>query len=145
MAGALLDKIIEKTIDNKSIKGNKFKKYSKAYMESAAFKKAGKTSKVNLTLSGDMLALVEAVGETANTITLGWSDTKQGGKAHGHITGGGRNNSLPVRDFFGLNAKDIAAVKGKFKSEIDAIKSARGSGKDKAIDSFITKLDEDDG
>ena len=125
MAQALLDKILDK-------------KYSKAYRASDAFKAAGKSSKVNLRLSGDMLGLIEATSETANTVTLSWEDSEEAAKAHGHITGGGR---LPVRDFFGLNKKDIIAVKREFKQEIADIKDSSVSDKDKAIAAFIEKID----
>ena len=138
MAQALLDKILDKTASSRSRTGKGFRQYSKTYIASDAFKAAGKSSKVNMSLSGDMLGLIEATSETANTVTLSWEDSEEAAKAHGHITGGGR---LPVRDFFGLNKKDIIAVKREFKQEIADIKDSSVSDKDKAIAAFIEKID----
>jgi hypothetical protein len=139
MAEALLNKILDKTAASKDIDGDKFTKYSKAYKKSAAFKRAGKTSKVNLELKGEMLAFIAPLKETANTVTIGWESSKQGGKAHGHITGG---NKLPVRDFFGLNDEDIEKVVSKFADEIDELKEKKGEDRDEAIKGFVKKLDD---
>jgi hypothetical protein len=138
MAEALLNKMLEKTAKSKDIDGEKFKKYSKSYKKSAAFKKAGKTNKVNLELKGEMLAFIAPLKETANTVTIGWESSKQGGKAHGHITGGGK---LPVRDFFGLNDEDIEKVVNKFAAEIDELKEKKGEDREGAIGDFVKKLD----
>lgn len=139
MAQAVLDKMLDKTADGKSRTGNKFTKYSKSYSESDAFKSAGKSrNKVNLELSGDMLGLVDLIDETNNTVTLGWGDDDEAGKAHGHIVGA---NFLPVRDFFGLNQKDIDEIKSRFRSDINEIKTAPPSAKERAILKLIEKID----
>lgn len=146
MAEALLEKVIEKTESGKSRTGSRFRKYSKAYAETDEFKAAGKSrGDVNLSLSGDMLGLVGVVNESANTVTLGWEDSDEAAKAHGHITGGGAGGKLPVRDFFGLNNTDIDEVKREFRSEINEIKNRRGSQREQAILSFIRRLEGDDG
>ena len=146
MAEALLEKIVEKTEEGKSRTGSKFRKYSKSYSETDEFKAAGKSrNSPNLALSGDMLGLVGVVDETSNTVTLGWEDDEEAAKAHGHITGGGNGGSLPVRDFFGLNNADIESVKRDFSTEINEIKNRRGSQRERAILSFIRRLEEDGG
>jgi hypothetical protein len=142
MAEALLTKMLDKTAEGKSRTGKGFRKYSKAYMKSDEFKAAGKTAKVNMKLSGDMLGLIDVTSETKNTVTLGWSEGDEGAKAHGHITGGGR---LPVRDFFGLNNKDIAEVKKEFSSEISDIKNSRTTERQRAILALIDKIEGSDG
>ena len=71
MAEALLTKMLDKTAEGKSRTGKGFRKYSKAYMKSDEFKAAGKTAKVNMKLSGDMLGLIDVTSETKNTVTLG--------------------------------------------------------------------------
>ena len=142
MAEALLQKMLDKTAKGKSRTGKVFKKYSKAYMASEDFKAFGKTSKVNLDLTGDMLGLIEVIDESPNTVTLGWDDKTEAAKAHGHINGN-KVTRLPVRDFFGLNQKDIAAVKNKFTSELSSL--AEATDKQKAILAFIERLEEEDG
>ena len=136
LAEALLDKMIRKTQDGKSRTGHGFRGYSKAYRDSDAYKAAGKTGKVNMTLSGDMLGLIDVTSESENTVTLGWEDDDEGAKAHGHITGGGH---LPVRDFFGLNDTDIKQVRAEFADELEELKVS--DDMNEAILSFIRKLD----
>ena len=82
-------------------KGTRFVKYAEAYKKSIQFKIAGKTSKVNLTLTGEMLASMVPKALTKK-INVEFADGQQNDKAHGHVTGGGH---LPVRDFFGLPEK----------------------------------------
>lgn len=87
-------------------------------MKSDSFDAFGKSpDKVNLRLTGDMLELMDVVDETRNTITIGWDDSDEGSKAHGHITGSGR---LPRRDFFGLTGDDIKSIKAEFKRDVIA-------------------------
>lgn len=142
LAESLLDKIVEKTQDNKSLKGTPFKKYSKRYKNSEDFKAFGKTDKVNLTLTGDMLGLLDVSKETDNTVELSWEQDDEAAKAHGHIVGNPKTN-LPKRDFFGLNNKDIEQVKNKFSEELASIKNLRDSERDRAILAFIDRLDDD--
>lgn len=142
MAEALLTKIIDKTQEGKSRTGKGFKKYSKSYQKSDDFKAFGKTGKVNLTLSGDMLGLIDVTADTSNTVTLGWDESDEAAKAHGHITGNPATR-LPVRDFFGLNNKDINEVKNEFSSEIADIKNAKPSERQKSILAFIKRLEDD--
>ena len=137
---AIIDKIQDRTQKGISLAGKAFRKYSKAYKASDDFKAAGKTSKVNLRLSGDMLETMDIVDETKNTITIGWDDSDDAGKAHGHITGGG---SLPKRDFFGLRPKDIASLKAEFADDVKDIKSTRGDSRKEAILALAKKLSGD--
>lgn len=90
-------------------KNNKgFKKpYSKSYARSLVFKIYGKSpSDVNLKLTGEMLANMQQNVSNGPKIVIDFASDQQNAKADGHIRGGGRNNSLPVRDFFGLPAKE---------------------------------------
>lgn len=113
---AFLDKILERAESGRDVDGKRFKKYSKSYIDSDDFKAFGKDpGKVNLRLTGDMLELMDVVNETKNTFTIGWDDSEEGTKAHGHITGKG---NLPRRDFFGLTNKDIESIKSEFKSDV---------------------------
>jgi hypothetical protein len=77
--------------------------YSKAYKESLEFKVHGKTSRVNMRLSGQMLASMAVTSTDATSVTIGFLSKEQEKKARRHINGVGK---LPVRDFFGLPKKD---------------------------------------
>jgi len=116
---AILDRIVERTESGKGVNGKGFKGYSTSYKESLDFKAFGKSGKVNLKLSGDMLGLMDITDQSRNKLTIGWDDSDEAAKAHGHITGGGAGGNLPVRDFFGLTQKDLREIKNKFKDDID--------------------------
>ena len=130
LAQAILDKILDNSKSGVDRRGVPFKKYSKAYKKSDDYKAYGKTSKVNLTLTGDMLGLLNVTEKKGNTVTLGWEEPDEGLKAHGHITGGGK---LPKRDFFGINSKALKDVKDEFDTEIKEIIKAKES---KDLDAF---------
>ena len=137
----IIDRIVSRTEGNTSLSGRAFKRYSKAYKQSDEFKAAGKGSKVNLRLSGDMLGLMDIVDERDNTLTIGWFDEDEAAKAHGHITGGG---NLPKRDFFGLTSSDISSIEAKFASEIDEVKAElrSDSDEDAGLLGFAARLTE---
>ncbi len=134
---ALLDKMLERTENGISRFGKAFKKYSKAYRESDEFKAAGKSNKVNLKLSGDMLGLMDVEATGGNEVTLSFSDSEEAAKAHGHITGGGM---LPKRDFFALTAKDIREVKNEFSSDLRDTQSDDRETRDAALLGLIKKV-----
>lgn len=78
--------------------------YATTYKNSLAFQIYGKSSSVNMTLSGEMLSSMKVVPLT-NGINLEMIDGFNNDKAHGHINGTISKNGkihLPVRDFFGL-------------------------------------------
>lgn len=107
IAQKAIDIIIERTQDGKDARGRPFKKYSKAYMESDSFVGFGKSGKVDLTLSGDMLGLMEVVKTTSTGFELGWSDETENAKAFNHVTG----DTLPKRDFFDLQKQEQAELR----------------------------------
>jgi len=82
--------------------------YSKGYQQSLQFKIYGKSaSEVNLKLTGQMLANMQSNALSSSpSIVVDFASDLQNAKADGHIRGGGRNNTLPVRDFFGLPKKE---------------------------------------
>lgn len=91
--------IRKRTLDGIDKNGNTFKPYSSSYMDSDDFKIYGKSSKVNLKLTGAMQASMEVVSQSNDTVTIGITDNEEMQKALGHINGSGH---LPIRDFFGL-------------------------------------------
>lgn len=98
MASRIVSKIEERTLDNIDKRDQEFKEYSASYKKSLVYKIYGKTSTVNLRLTGEMLASMKGVVD-GYVITVKFRDEENAAKAHGHINGGG---NLPVRDFLGL-------------------------------------------
>ena len=109
--------------DNKSTRDGlidaykKFPKYSKEYIASLDFKNAGKSpSKVDLTLSGDMIQSLDVVRETANTVEIGFP-SDQDGKADGNIRGTygtSKPDAKKARNFLGLTTSDYNKIVRKF-------------------------------
>lgn len=116
---AILDRIVKRTSEGKDRNNKEFRGYSKEYIKSDEFKSFGKSKgKVNLQLTGDMLGLMDIKETSQNTITIGWDDSDEAAKAHGHITGS-KSGPKVKRDFFGLTKDDIAIIRDKFKDDID--------------------------
>ena len=115
----VIDIIRERTQeDQRSWKGYSFKKYSEEYVESVEFKAEGKSQdEPNLTQSGDMLGLLTLLdSKDPARIRVGWNDTLQSEKAHGHITG-----AVGVkRDFFGLTDGELKRIRSKFEDELES-------------------------
>lgn len=94
-----IDAILTRTEAGRDKNSRSFRPYSKVYKQSRAFKVAGKSSRVNLRLSGEMHASIHPGRQTAQTVMIAITDREQEQKARGHINGSG---PLPVRDFWGL-------------------------------------------
>jgi len=91
-----------------------FPKYSKAYKDSLDFKNAGKTSSVDLTLSGDMLADLDVLSNRSDKIIIGYDKTsEENAKADGNVRGTyGQSKPIPgkKRDFMGITNKDLDTI-----------------------------------
>jgi len=113
----VIDIIRERTQEKeRSWTGSSFRKYSDEYVDSIEFKAYDKSKNdPNLTQTGDMLGLLTILdSKDPGKIKVGWTDTLQSEKAHGHITG-----AVGVkRDFFGLNSDEISKIKQKFQDEL---------------------------
>lgn len=116
---AIIDLIVSRTESGKDIAGNSFDSYSKEYKNSLAFKAFGKTNKVNLTQSGDMLAFMDIVESKGNTIKIGWADDEENAKAYNHNTG----DTVPKRAFFGVTDSDLKKISDEFKPDLKKSKS----------------------
>jgi len=102
-----IDAILERTLQGKDKRDNSFVAYSKAYKESREFAIFGKSSRVNLRLSGQMHASVHVNGTDRTGVTIAITDVEQERKARRHINGSG---PLPVRDFWGLSKEDQSDI-----------------------------------
>jgi hypothetical protein len=123
----VIDIIRERTQkDERSWKGYSFRNYSDEYAESIDFKAYNKSKdEPNLTQSGDMLGLMTLLeAPDPGVIRVGWNDTLQSEKAHGHITG-----SVGVkRDFFGLTSSEIKKLRDKFAGDLEDATTSIESG-----------------
>lgn len=142
----MLDKIRERTANGIGINGRPLKApYSKTYSESMEFKAFGKSKgKVNMTLSGDMLGLMDIVDMDDNKITIGWDDDTEIAKAYNHNAG----DTVPKRPFFGLNDKELKEIARELKPTIkSAVKTLETSGRSKFQDKVLKLIDDlsDDG
>jgi len=104
--------------------------YSKSYKESQAFKAFGKRNNVNLTLTGDMLGLLEIKDIDDESITIGWSDSTENAKAFNHSVG----DTLPKRPFFGVSNGELELLKTKFK---DFVPKSESESEPTVSESFI--------
>lgn len=118
IAFEIISFIQKRSKQGKGKDGVKFPKYSKEYKESLDFKIAGKTSKVNLTLSGDMLDSIDLLGDKSGQLTIGISkDDPDHDKAEGNIRGSyGKptGNRAKARDFLALSKREVDDILKKF-------------------------------
>jgi hypothetical protein len=143
-----IDFIRKRTENGAGIGGEPFRfgVYSDEYAESLEFKAHGKDKhEVNMTLTGDMLGLLDVIEESQSTVTIGWRDAKENAKAFNHNTG----DTVPKRPFFGLTAKEVRSIADEFRPEVQkAVRESRANGRDaftkKAL-IFLDALEGDDG
>lgn len=122
---SIIDKIRERTKSNIGADGKRFKNYSKEYADSIEFKAYGKSKgDPNLKQTGDMLGLMDIIEEKKNSIVIGWSDSTEAAKAHGHVTG----NVGVKRDFLGLTEKEVSELRAQWREVIDTAKGELGPG-----------------
>ena len=116
----IIDHIIERSKSGKDKSGNPFPAYSKNYIKSKDFKIAGKSkSKVNLTLSDEMLNGLILLGHKKGEITVGYEkdDDRNNSVAEGNIKGTYGQPS-PIRgkkrDFLGIQASAKKEISEKY-------------------------------
>lgn len=115
IADLVIEFMVKRTQDGKDVTGKKFKaKYSKAYIDSLDFENAGKSkSKVDLQLSGDMLAAMALLDEKDGRIVVGYPEgSEEAGKAEGNILGsyGGDPDPKKARPFLGIKPKELQKI-----------------------------------
>jgi hypothetical protein len=136
----IIDKMVSRTKDGKAVggKSNLKKPYSKEYRDSDEFKAFGKSkNNVNMTLTGDMLGLMDIKSQTGDSITIGWlGDTTQDNKAFNHSVG----DTVPKRPFFGMTNEELGAVKSELKPEIKRLDKDRKTDSRKKFETKINSL-----
>ena len=106
----------EKGLD---VDGHAFPGYSDSYINSLDFKNAGKhPGRVNLTLTGDMLASVDILERKATSSRIGFEKgSDENAKADGNIRGmygGSKPNPNKKREFLGISDKDYRRIARKY-------------------------------
>lgn len=117
IAQQIIDLIIDNAESAKFLNpaSAKNQSYSDSYADSEDFKIYGKSKgDVNMTQSGDMLGLLTILNQSSTKLTIGWDDSLQAKKAHGHVTG----NVGVKRDFLGLSSGDVEKIKSSVGSVI---------------------------
>ena len=115
----IIDFMIERTQKGKDKNNKTFPKYSKAYKESRDFSIAGKTSKVDLTLTEEMLSEIKHVSDDVGELEIGFDGRRNGlnGKVEGNRKGT-YGNKRPVvrggRDFLGITKRDLKKILNRF-------------------------------
>lgn len=110
--GKQVTEFVRQRSENGLNKNNRpFPKYSKAYENSLDFKNAGKSSQVDLTLSGDMLIDLDVISNRPDKVIIGYKNgTENNAKADGNVRGT-YGQSSPIRgkarDFMGITQKDL--------------------------------------
>jgi len=114
--------------------------YSKSYAKSIEFQAAGKSKgKVDMTLTGDMLELMDIKKQTGNSLTIGWNDPTENKKAFNHNTG----DTLPRRPFFGISKKELKDIRDEFRDDIKAAIEAKRSGDRKGFEDKVSEIFDD--
>ncbi len=156
IAQDVLDYIVDRTQKGISVNGkSKFPKYSKEYKKSLDFKNAGKTSKVDLTLSGDMLASMELLTQRRGSITIGFeAGTEENDKAEGNQLGSygqPRPNPSKARKFVGISDNALNKILKKYpirdaETRLESVRASMALAKlaDDLIDNLKLKKLSDD-
>ena len=118
IAQEVIDFIVTRTQKGQDVKGNEWTgtrgEYSKAYSKSLDFKIAGKSKKVDLTLSSEMLNDLEVIKQAKGKIVVGYGrGNASRGKAEGNILGTyGKESPIrgKSRPFLGITKKDLANI-----------------------------------
>ena len=114
LADDIIETIRRRTEKGVDKSGRRFPAYSEGYVDSLDFKIAGKSkTRVDLTLSGDMLAALTVLDSRPGKIVIGFEDgSPENARADGNIRGsyGGSPNPSKARDFLGLPPAELARL-----------------------------------
>lgn len=124
----IVDYMRKRTEGGKDYNGRSLAKYSKSYKESEEFEAFNKSSNVNMSLRGDMMASIDFETSGSN-FTFLFDDAEEETKAFGHMSGMEGHKVLdgkaPKRLFFGISDEELETkIFPKFRSEIEAMKAS---------------------
>jgi len=130
---SIIDFIITRTLSGLDKDGNPFPTYTNRYEDVKG------SSDVDLSLSGEMLNMLEVLAVKDGVITIGYpSGDEINGKVEGNRIGsyGGSPNSRKARDFLGISDGDLKTLleeypmsspellRGRFEDQLDRISNA---------------------
>lgn len=113
IADLVIEFIVDRTQRGIDVAGKRFPAYSKAYIDSLDFENAGKSKKVDLTLSGDMLAAIALLENRDGKIVIGYPEgSDEEGRAEGNILGsyGGEPDEKKARPFLGIKPDQLKKI-----------------------------------
>ena len=125
LADLIIEHIVDRTQRGIGKNGEKWTgkrgNYSDEYMNSLDFKATGKEKKVNLELSGDMLAALRLINTSPGNIRIGYKKgSSEEKKAEGNILGTyGQDKPIPgkARDFLGIERSKLRELLDYVKGE----------------------------
>lgn len=114
VAEEILNFIVERTKKGYGSDGEKFPGYSPSYKASDVFKLGGKSSKVDLTLSGEMLDSLEILQAKRGKIVIGFAKgSDMNGRADGNCRGSygtSKDDPSKARNFMELSGKELSKI-----------------------------------
>jgi len=113
LSDEIIEHIRKRTQSGKDVEGKPFAPYSKNYINSLDFKNAGKSaSRVDLTLSEDMLEAMEVLSHGSGYITIGYEEgSAENDKAvWNERAQGTKRKKGPARKFLGISTQELASI-----------------------------------
>lgn len=130
IAQEIIEHIINRSQKGFDVNNDPFPTYTKEYKDSKNFKIAGKGSKPNLTLSGEMLNNIELISHKSGSMLIGFDrgDSELNGKAEGNQIGSyGKKSGDPdkAREFLGISEDDLDDILKKYPKDDENKKTTR--------------------
>lgn len=115
----VVDFIIERTKNGLDINNEPFAPYKSSYKNTFEYKIGhGGNSKVNLSLTGEMLGTISIISHGIGYIKLGFEDAEAAKKAKWiQAPSGQKSGKQPPRKFFGISEKDLNKIINRHSSE----------------------------
>lgn len=132
----IVDFIVSRTEKGLGINNQPFTGYSDAYKESEDFSIAGKSSTVNLTLTGDMLSDLQVLSTTTGIISIGYPNGSEENDKAEWLRSPQPNSqtgkTAPTRDFLGISQKDLDVIVGRYMAENPVIQEVENRARREA-------------
>ena len=131
IAAEILERIRERSRKGIDKNGERFPGYSESYKKSLDFKNAGGASKPKLTLSGDMLAMLDLVSHKKGKLIIGYDPSDpEADVAEGNIRGSygqPTGSKKKARDFLGIPKSELESILAKYPLDDDEARTERAA------------------
>lgn len=138
-----LERLLERTAAGRDVDGKIFAPakgkssgYSDAYKNSLAFAAFGKSNKINLELTGDMLSSIGIRDQNSKKMVVAVSDSESA-KAYNHTVG----DTVPRRPFLGWSDKELERIAKEFEPLVKQSEKSRVS--DEQILKLLDRLEDE--